>query len=102
MPNYYWTCESCGDEEMVMAKIADMDTPPEPCMCGKSAWTRPIRTPAVLNHIFISKQHRENMDPGFADLKAASKIEKKMLNKPPAERREMQKEINRLKRSKKT
>lgn len=101
-PTYEFHCKACGMQDDVVCSIEARDTvKPDWACCETPEWTRALATPAVLGAIFLDKGHRERMDPGYAAMKEASKLEKASMNLPQNQRTEINREIKKLKAVKK-
>lgn len=67
--------------------------------CGKVAGFRTLSVPNFTRASYVDGGRKSDKD--YQDMKIASKLEKEMYDKPPAERGELRKEIAKVKKVKK-
>ncbi len=105
MPQYVWQCSICGAQVEVMRPI-DLRTDgptgeeiPLDVVCVGHTWDRPLTAPGVMEHSYVDGQRKNTKD--WRDMKESVKLERSMYDLPNKERGKIQKEINRLRSTRK-
>lgn len=84
-------CEACSHEwEALMRNEEPMPTCPS---CESAFVLKKFPAPKVLNAAFLDGTKRS----GFAEMKEASKLKAEMMDRPPAERAAIKREIKKVK-----
>jgi hypothetical protein len=96
---YDFLCDTCQEKTEYLVNTSDPEWEKakdcEKCRRGKCR--RAPSGPPVQKASFVSGTKRA----GFSELKEASKLEQIKVNLPPEKRQDVQREINKLKRTKK-
>lgn len=100
---YEWECRACGNIEAIQRPMADRDVPPDKvCSCVEAGlnsakeakWLRYISVPNFTRRTFLDGMRK---DKNWVDAKQALNLEKqKAASNSESEKKEMSKEISKL------